>query len=92
MRRYATDLAINHETKHILDAVERQDTTFTCSFPHPLPIGMTIFNSGSNLADELGIGHGDLQIRVLLISLESIKVLSHNHLYHMYCRLVVPYL
>ena len=88
---YATNLAIDHEPENILNAVERQNASFA-SLPHALPVCMAILDRRTDLADELWVCHSDLQVRILLIPLKSVQILPHDHLYHMYCGLMLAYL
>ena len=81
-------LAIDHESEDILDAVERQNPPLA-RLPHSLPIRMTFLDCRTDHADELRIRNSYLQVWVLLVSLEPVQVFSHNHLYHVYCGLML---
>jgi hypothetical protein len=74
-----------------LDTIESQNTPFVC-LPHSIPIGVAIFDCRTNLTDELWVQNGDFQVRVLLVSLESIQIFSHDHLYQVYGGLMLAYL
>lgn len=66
-----------------MDAVKCQEAAIG-TFPHPLPIGVFVLEFTSDLVYELRIRHCDLYVWILLISLESVQVLSHNQLDGMY--------
>jgi hypothetical protein len=84
-----TYLAINHESQHILNTVECQNSTISGAFPHPLPICISVFDCTSHLVDELWVADGDFEVWVLLIARESVQVLSHDHLHGMYSWLML---
>jgi hypothetical protein len=81
--------AVNHEPQYILNTVECFYPTVSSTFPHPLPIRISIFDCASDFVDEFRISDCDLEVWILHISREPIQVLSHNHLNGMYSRLML---
>lgn len=83
-----TNLGVNHETKHVLNAVKGKNATIS-AFPETFVVGTSAFNRRSQLVDVFWIGDSDLKIRTLLVSLEAVKVLAEKHLYRVDCRLML---
>lgn len=67
----ASYLGIDHESKHIFDAVECQDLAVR-RLPHALPICVAILYYRTNFIDVLGISDNNFEIWALLIPLKSV--------------------
>jgi len=74
-----TYLGIDHEAEDILDTVKGKDATIG-TFPETFVVGTSTLDGRPKLVDEFGVGDGDFKKRALLIALEAVQVLAHNHL------------
>lgn len=81
-------LRIDHEAKHVLDVVKGQDTTIG-AFPETLVVGTSALDGGPQLVDILGVCDSDLEVGTLHIALETVQVLTKDHLYRVDGRLML---
>jgi hypothetical protein len=76
--RHTRETRVDHESQHILDAVECHDSSIRIS-PQPLVVGQPILNGRSQFVDEFWIRDGNLDIWVLLVALKAEEILPHHN-------------
>jgi hypothetical protein len=64
-------LAINHEPKDILNAIEGTNSLFV-RIPHPFPIRTSLLDCTADFGNVLGIGYGDFDVGILLVAAEIV--------------------